>query len=496
MNLFLTVFPHILLVIGDDGIVVVPYGLEQEEPFFVQADQPLGEDDIVDFIDRYPCARLTLLADTLAQDFRSETLPPMGFSDRKKVLARRLALAFPSARLRAHLPFRKERNRFLLIGLHESNALFAWADRLQDRFPRIALLPVEGARLLQALTVDTSEPWRMMISRQKSGGFRQIVTLKGSLIFTRLTPPPADGTSLNEFALIARDIKATLEYLTRLGLRDPHDLSILILTATTDHNRSFLHALPVKTVRIMSPFDAAQRLRFPFSPERHCPFADLVFAASLLTRIRPTLCLMLPSVRSKWLSTLSRKIGLYVACFCLFLVSATALWRAGDLAAIVYRTQKEALLLSQNRHTLKRIQEQASPVTEPLGRLRLALERRHIYERPAPMPWRGLRLLTRASDEELIDLTGLTWSVNADASKETIALTLRLPTPEASLSDKRSETVETFTRLAHAIAEKLPDYTLTKLKPPYPAQPDETIQQETSLTTAPVGELSLQRTLP
>jgi len=48
----------------------------------------------------------------------------------------------------------------------------------------------------------------MLVSRQKSGGFRQIVTFKNDLVFTRLTPLPSAEASGGEAEIISRDIKA------------------------------------------------------------------------------------------------------------------------------------------------------------------------------------------------------------------------------------------------------------------------------------------------
>jgi hypothetical protein len=485
--------PRIILMIGDDGIVVVPYDITGTSPFFVATDNKSAAQEITEFIARYPQARLTLFTDNLTQDYRSDDLPRLNFLDRAKLINRRLKQTFPAARLTASVRFKKTPNRVLMIGLHESNSVFTWADRLHARLPDIALLPVEGTRIAKRLMPESANGWAMLVSRQKSGGFRQIVTFKNDLVFTRLTPlPPADVIE-DTAETVARDIKASLDYLTRHGLRDPQELSVLLLIPDDIHSAVAFESLSLKSIRLLSPAKAARQLSLTFAPDADDDAADILFAAHLLTRQRSTLSLMLPDARQVWLTQNVRQWGMRAACAALMVVAAATIWRAGDFAATLYRAQKENAQLDQTRDLLKQAQDNAAPVTEPLGRMRQALERRHIYERQTPAPWQGLNELASGLDQNS-KIVKLAWAKDNDVAPEIFTVSLRIAS-EANSND-RAETVAAFARVTQNIAHSMPDYQVESTKPPYPALPQESVTVATNVTEDPVGEITIKRKEP
>ena len=364
--MFFSTRPHIILMIGDDGIVVVPHHIRDAVPFFMPMENTTAKQEILDFIARSPTAKITLFADNLAQDYRSDTLPHLNFIDQAKLAERRLKLNFPAARLTARLRFKKSKDRQLMIGLNESNAVFGWAEKLHARLPTITLLPVEGARLIARLMPESATGWAMLVSRQKSGGLRQIVTYKNDLVFTRLTPLPAHPD--DEAETIARDIKASLDYLTRHGLRGEKELAVLLLMPDNLHTNVAFKNLPLKSLRSLSSFEAAKKLALDFAPAKTDSGADLLFAAHLFAS-RPVLSLMLPDTRKIWLSQKITQWGLRVASLALIAAVLGTLWRAEDLTTTLYHVQKESAA-HQNAHAaLSHAQANAAPVTEPLGRL-------------------------------------------------------------------------------------------------------------------------------
>jgi hypothetical protein len=484
--------PRIILTIGDDGVIAVPVGIPYATPFFTSHDDKLATQGIIEFIDRYPQANITLFVDNLTQDFRIDDLPPLNFIDRKKLIRRRLKQTFPSARLTASLRFRKTPLRVLMIGLHESSPVFAWADRLRTRLPDISLLPVEGARLAFCLMPEAKEGWAMLVGRQKSGGFRQIVTFKKNLVFTRLTPLPPQGFD-NEDEIIARDIKASLDYLTRQGLRDPKDLSVLLLAPSGAHDAQAFEGLSLKSIRFLSPAQAARRLALPFAPEDGDVTADILFAAHLISSPRPSLSLMLPETRNVWLTRFVRRWGMRASSVVLIAVIALTLWGTEDFAATLYQTRKEAFRLAKTRHALEREQADAAPLTEPLKRMRQALERRHIYERQAPTPWQGLSELAAGLDRNS-KLVKLEWKKEGETAHETFAVTLRME--DDAVSDDRAETVAAFSHVVQNIIRTMPDYSVAGVKPPYPSLPQESVTTAAKMQEEPLGEILLERKSP
>ena len=485
--------PHIILIIGNDGVVVVPHNIAGVASFFVPSDVKLAMQTIMEFVARTTQARVTLFADNLTQDYLSEDLPPLNYLERRKLIERRLKQTFPAARLTASLRFRKTPHRVLMIGVHESNPVFAWADRLRERLPDIALLPVEGAHLMAKIMPEAADGWAMMVSRQKSGGFRQIVTFKNDLVFTRLTPLSPEGGNNNEAEIIARDIKASLDYLTRHGLHNPKELSVLLLMPNIASKAAAFESLSLKAIRSLSPAQVAVPLALSLAPSRDKDSADVLFASHLLSRLRPVLHLMLPDTRKIWLTKSIQSWGMRVACACLVIVGALTLWHAGDFAVTLYQTQKEAFQLAKTRFVLTQERAHAAPLTEPLGRMRQALERRHIYERPSPTPWQALTALASGIDLNS-KIVKLEWKNDPPPALENFVVTLRM-TGDAPSND-RAETVTAFSRAVQDIAHVLPDYSVTGVKPPYPALPQESVSATPILAEDPTGEITLERKSP
>ena len=477
-------------MIGDEGVVLVPFDIPGATPFFIPMDAPQATQEILGFVARYPQARLTLFADNLAQDYRSDSLPRLSVFDRAKLIDRRLQQTFPSARLTAHLRFRQTKDKFLLIGLHDSNPVFLWADRLRARTPAITLLPVEGARLSARLMPESSAGWSMLVARQKSGGLRQIVTFKNDLVFTRLTPLPPSGLSpKDEASIIARDIKASLDYLTRQGLRNASDLSVLLLTPDTLDQAEVFANLGLNSTRALSPYAAAALLKLPFAVPQDERDSDLLFAAHFLAAARPVLSLRLPDARRDWLNQTICLWGLRLSFLALGLAMMDTLWRSEEWMTSFYNVQKESRHLEETRHVLAQAQASAAPLTEPLGRLRQALERRRIYEQPTPAPWQAMDAMGTALDETG-KILSLEWKKESDDAPDTLTLSIRM----TNARQDRAETVAAFAKLAQNIADSLPDYTLAISKTPYPALPQDSVTASPAPDSPPpIGEIILQR---
>ncbi len=482
---------RVVLMIGDDGLVAVPHKIA-EAPFFVPTDAKRGAKELTAFLARYPEARLTLVADNMAQDYRNDDLPRLNFFDRSKLAKRRLKQAFPAAKLAAVLPFKNTPNRILMAGAHESNAIFAWVARFRERLPDIALLPVEGARLLAALMPEAESGWAMMISRQKTGGFRQIITFKNDLVFTRLTPlPPAD--SGDETEIIARDIKASLDYLSRYGMNHAEELSVLILLPNDRHLTPAIKNLPLKSVRSMSPFGAAKTLSLSLAPKPDDPSSDVLFGSFIAAQRRPLLRLMLPDMREAWLSRLVRSHGMRAATACLLLAVGSALWSAGDLIATLSEARKVAASLAETKKTFENAKADAAPLTAPMARLREALEKRRIFEQKGLYPWASLNALAGGMDGDSRPVK-LKWKNDESAALETLTVSLRVLTDDAN--DKASAAA-TFEDAAKSIAKAMPDYDVSVLKPPYPSLPQETVAASTNAPkNDPIGDILIQRKTP
>ena len=165
--------------------------------------------------------------------------------------------------------------------------------------------------------------------------------------------------------------------------------------------------------------------------------------------------------------------------------------RAEGLVVTLYQVQKESALLDKKHAALEQAKANATPLTEPLGRLQQALERKRIYAQPVPMPWHGLNELA-GGVSDTTRITKINWAPEHNGVLETFSVSL-LMTQRTAIVD-RAESVDDFTRIAQDIARAMPDYTFTVINPPYPALPQESVSaSDTKNATQPSGEISLQR---
>jgi hypothetical protein len=191
-----------------------------------------------------PKCPLVVVGDLLEQSYRKEAVPRLNRFDRAKVLARRLERAFLETPLKAALkladdPEEPRSQNFLLVGIPPSADWDRWIGFLrsiENPVLALSLLPIEAAGmvtcLVRALTPAGRPPhsWAILISRQRTGGFRQIVVDRGELVLTRLTPSlAADAGPAGVAAEIRLELKATLGYMTRLGYRAGGSLDIVVL---------------------------------------------------------------------------------------------------------------------------------------------------------------------------------------------------------------------------------------------------------------------------
>jgi len=191
-----------------------------------------------------PKCSLVVVGDLLEQSYRKEAVPRLNRFDRAKVLKRRLERAFPGTPLKVALkladdPEEPRSQNFLLVGVPPAADWDRWLGflrSLENPVLALTLLPIEAAgmvtRLVRALMPAGRQPhsWAILISRQRTGGFRQIVVDQGELVLTRLTPSlAADAGPAGVAAEIRQELQATLGYMTRLGYRAGSSLDIVVL---------------------------------------------------------------------------------------------------------------------------------------------------------------------------------------------------------------------------------------------------------------------------
>lgn len=491
-----------LLMIGDDGALLVPplHTGKGVATLFAAGHDDAHALPLLEAMGKKPNTPVLIVTDVLAQEYRRETLPRLNPFDRRKLLVRRLAQTFPApAAPHAQLTGAQvlTGRAALLVCLHDGDPMTLWMKRIESRtnpFAGVLPLPLAAAGIVARLDPEAAQGWAMLLSRQRTGGFRQIVTHNGQLVFTRLTPPiSASVNATGMTSSLALDLQATLGYLARQGLTTNEPLRLVALLPN-------LGPLPppLETVATLSPYDAAQRLGLSFAPDLHDTYADLLFAAWIANaeKVHP----FLPEQNRRTDRTgRIRRWGR---------TAASAVW----LAAIAsLGLQADGLFRLMQKHDAaihrtvwleqqwEKTKAELAPVTEPLGRLRQAVARKRLFSAPAALPWPVLAKLGKTAGSEA-RVTRFDWNPGEGKTEpETWTISLRLTDsglPSTAHESGRQAVIRQFDQLAQNFAAALPGFAVSITHYPFLVKPDETLSNagnKENDTVAPIAAFMLRR---
>lgn len=387
-----------LLLIGDDGALLLPPQSKGASPALFAASHT--EANIAPLIARMKKETRTpiiLLADTLVQNIKRESLPRVSIFDRRKIIARRLDQAFPRHPLSTSIV--DGRHEALLLALETKGAVDLWLKELYalpNFFGVCCLFPVECVSLVTALAPEAKDGWGLLLLANQTGGMRQIVTHKGRFLFTRLTPRPnlQNGTKHQATELTA-EIKATRDYLLRFGLMadTPLHLAALLPSALRDELTNM--RLDVTTKRLLTIRDAAQTLRLPSAPSTENGAADLIALLWLAKRAKlnaPLIPLTHRAMHQRYrMEKTAKNATKTIAAFGVVL----SLWHGLALLAPLEKLNATKADVLRLETTIQQAKTTLAPAAAPLERLQRAAERQRLF---APKEPAFLTLLTPLSE--------------------------------------------------------------------------------------------------
>lgn len=284
-----------VLLIGGGGASLGYINRGQIEKFWNINDFSVDSLDIFTAaLDRHPYTPLLILIDTVEQSYRRETIPPVNMFDRRKVLKRRLGIAFPTQKIRSAMALDEVVGprgdpAYLFVALTRSSDMELWIDfihGLRNPIGSIGLLPLESSSLASALSaaLAITAEWTLLISRQRSGGIRQIVAHNGRLVLTRLTPAPSDALEADGLAeVMAQEMSTTQTYLTRLGFGAGDHLHIIVIGPQNMRNAVKARQPPGCSVSLTTASEAANLLELDEIDIRQDAYGDalhMVWSAS------------------------------------------------------------------------------------------------------------------------------------------------------------------------------------------------------------------------
>ncbi|HVI51405.1 MAG TPA: hypothetical protein VM661_09370 [Candidatus Sulfotelmatobacter sp.] len=355
---------------------------------------------------------LLVLADVLEQMYREDNLPKVGPLDRAKLVRRRLDMAYPGDPLKAALPLEAGVGgnglRILMAVLAESPALAGWSaflEGLDNPVTGYCLQPLEAVGLLDRLMPDGDAParhWRALVGLQATGGLRQIVTLDGRLVITRLTQAPLQpsGDAAGLAQIIERELKSSISYLKRLGYSDAERLDLMVLGDEALCAEIGNSELAVTNLFVMTPAQAAQHLGLRGAARSRDGFSDLLLAEWAARKKTPALALPTPRLLER--GRLRRLIGVgQVAA--LAATVGVALFIGAMLSTSVQTSMEEDELSDQLQTASQRRAETQGEVL--------------------PLPVADMRRAADVADgwiKERIDLAGLLAALPADAAQRKV----------------------------------------------------------------------------
>ena len=294
-----------IMIIGNGGAELSYIADNKiEQTWFISDFDEMSLDVFASALNAHRRVPLTILIDMLEQSYRRESIPPVNMLDRPKVLNRRLGIAFPSYDIKAALSLDEVVGQrgdlaYLFVALPTSPEIETWIGfihGIDNPVSSLGLLPLESSSLATALgqaQADKKNPpadWTLLISRERTGGIRQIVVRRGKLAITRLTPPPPGDVSPADLAkAISQEMTSTLTYLTRLGYSAGDRLDMIVVGSEEMREAIESQQTPGRKTSLFTPSEAARKLNIAEIDASGDAYGDSLHIAWAAAKRKPAL---------------------------------------------------------------------------------------------------------------------------------------------------------------------------------------------------------------
>jgi hypothetical protein len=365
-----------VFVVGDEGAVLcLVRGRDIARRLF--ASTPAEADEMRALLESWPRLPVTVMVDVLDISLQRETVPPLPPWQLRLVLRRRMAQAFPGFPYTGAMFAGREdggrRDRiYMIAGVAASKRFDAWMRflaSLPNRVEDIALLPVEAADIIDRLSRPLGgrrSAWRVLVTRERTSGFRQVVCRDGAVAFSRLTGTvDADAPAEAVAAEIEEEFRHTVDYVKRLGFAAGDGLDLVIVVAEDEKPAVEACTFNASNLLLLTPFEAAGLLALGRSVTREEGYGDLVHALALVGRGKPRLRLLSEGTAREERSGRARKLGYW---------AAAALGAVGVLLMLAHAAELYAL-----RQDIVELERQRREATHQVASLE-----NEVAELPAP----------------------------------------------------------------------------------------------------------------
>jgi len=185
------------------------------------------------YVRRRPRSTISIIVDSIDEDYRTEKLPHASGGDRQQLISRKLrqlfrGTQFASATLQERITGRRREDQYLFAAVTRPELLAPWlrvANALQVPVAGIYLLPVVALSIIDRLKIKQTD--LLLVSKNESG-LRQTFCKENRMRVSRLTP--ARDESEQNTAFYSEEINSTRMYLDALTLTHVDDVvTVLIL---------------------------------------------------------------------------------------------------------------------------------------------------------------------------------------------------------------------------------------------------------------------------
>ncbi|MFO0070027.1 MAG: hypothetical protein ACK529_07680 [Alphaproteobacteria bacterium] len=300
---------RVVLLVGDEGAVLVYVNQRRVlRRLFAPSAQPEHVKTILELLQAHPKVPLRLLVDVVDQQYVRHVFPPVSALGIQKLVDRRLTREFPPEDLKGALQIGREATgkrewNYLLIGLANVPPLQTWLElvlELPNMLTGVHLVPVEAQQFYPSLagaipqrTFEGSRAaWKLLVSHNKVGGFRQVVLHKEKLVFTRLAQSIDDAVAAVVAGNIEQEILNSIEYLRRFDFNDSATLEIVVIASNEVKDALDLQRFNAAGAYVLTPLEAADLLDLEQAALSADCYGDVVLASHFATTRKPSLGLM------------------------------------------------------------------------------------------------------------------------------------------------------------------------------------------------------------
>jgi hypothetical protein len=226
-----------------------------------------------------PNAYIEIYIDTLDQSYVQRSIPAVGSFAVSSIAKSRLEREVPKDNLKSLVQIsRAESGRkdwvYTFISVPYEEPISSWVEFLlpyNNILKGIYFFPIEIYAIIQKLESfkpkalleigrSKKSEWDVVITQNKSGGFRQVAFLNGKIIFSRLLNNISDPIAEVIAGNIEQEITNSLEYLTRLSLG--YEESINVYTILSEDVNKYIRTDKIKATNFFqyTPYSLAEKL--------------------------------------------------------------------------------------------------------------------------------------------------------------------------------------------------------------------------------------------